>query len=258
MMRRTCVVLGLVAILASSTASAVSGQTILGRVLDQVNEAPVAGAIVSLITRDGTERVKVLADSLGRFVLTPPEAGEYVLAASRFGYMDTTSPLLSLGVEGQAPLELMLSPEPFGLEGIEVSVEERASEELQSMGLSPNQLGNRWIDRKRIEEIPIKIDIGAILERTAQSNILIIRPANLAPGSDDMGLCVSLYRTRSMGRGHCALVVLDGIPISGVQALDIDPDAVESIAVLEPMQSTTFYGTIGGSGAVLVWTRRGG
>ena len=56
-----------------------AAQTILGRVLDQVNEAPIGGAILTLVTRTGEERVRTLADSVGRFVIEPPEAGESFL-----------------------------------------------------------------------------------------------------------------------------------------------------------------------------------
>ena len=238
--------------------SSASSQTILGRVLDQVNEEPIGGVIVALVGSDGEQRLRVLSDSVGRFVLAPPEAGEYVLVTERFGYLETRSPLLALSMEGEAPLELMIIPEPIGLEGLEISVEERAAEELDLMGLSPNSLGNRWINRDEIDAIPIKRDMGVILERRAPAGMQIIRPQNLTPGSDNIGLCVAQQRARTAtGQGTCSLVVLDGVPISGVQALDIDPDAIESIAILSPIQAVTFYGTLGGSGAVLVWTRRG-
>ncbi len=233
------------------------GQTIIGQVLDQLSEQPVGGVIVSLIERDGEEKLRTLSDSVGRFILAPPQAGEYLLVTERFGYLETRSPLIALGMEGEAALDLMISPEPIGLEGLEVSVEEQASEELELMGFSPTSLGNRWINSEDIDAIPMKRDMGSILERTAQIGMQIVRPENLTPGSDNMGLCVSLQRARTQGRGTCALVVLNGIPISGVQAMDIDPTAIESIAILEPIQAATFYGTIGGSGAVLVWTRRG-
>jgi hypothetical protein len=160
-------------------------------------------------------------------------------------------------MEGEAPLELMILPAPIGLEGLDISVEEQATQELDLIGVTPRQLGNRWISRERIDRIPVKLDMGVILERTAQVNLQIIRPENLTPGSDDMGLCISNGRARRMGSGTCALIVLDGVPISGVQAMDINPDAIESIAVLSPVEASTFYGTMGGTGAVLVWTRRG-
>jgi len=241
-----------------AAAAPVRAQTILGRVLDEVNEQPVGGAIVSLIARDGEQRARVLADSAGRFVLTPPGAGEFVLLAQRFGYIDTRTPLLALVVsDGQAPLELLMTPEPLGLEGLEVSVEELAAEELTRMGLSPRQLGNRWIGREKIDEIPVKRDVGVIIERTAQAGLRVIRPENQTMGGDDMGLCISLNRATRMGRGSCALNVLDGVPISGPQALNIDPESVESIAILDPIEAAFQYGTIGGNGAVLFWTRRG-
>lgn len=249
-------ILVLLAPLALPTAA--TAQTLLGRVLDEVNETPIGGAMVSLVSRDGAARAQALSDSAGRFTLRPPEAGEYFLTAEAFGYVETRSPLLSLGVEGSAPIDLMLAPEPIGLEGLEISVEERAAEELGAFGLSPAELGNRWIGREKIEAIPIKRDMGVILERTAQASLRVVRPENLVPGSDDMGLCVSLGRARTgAGQGRCALVVLDGVPISGVQALHLDPEAIESMAVLEPIEATVYYGTLGGGGAVLVWTRRG-
>lgn len=253
---------GLLALLllvgSSFTGSVVEAQTILGRVLDEVNEAPVAGAVVSLIARDGAERAQTLSDSVGQFVLTPPEAGEYFLLVDGFGYTETQSPLLALGVEGTAAIELMMAPEPLGLEGIEVSVEELAAEELNAFGLTPNQLGNRWIDRRKIDAIPLKLDMGSIIERTAVAGTQILRTENLAPGSDDIGICVALSRGRTgAGQGTCALIVLNGIPIGGVQARGIDPETIESMAVLQPTEATVFYGTLGGGGAVLVWTRFG-
>lgn len=255
MRARTAVPAALIAMLAPSLTSA---QTIQGRVLDQDNEQPVGGAIVALVGPEGEEHERVLADSVGRFRIAPSETGEFYLVAERFGYFETRSPLIALSTEGLATLDLMLVPEPVGIEGLEVSVEELAEEELGQFGLTPAELGNRWIDRRTIDDIPVKRDLGVILENTSQIGMQVLRPQNLRPGSDDMGLCFSLQRARTgAGMGRCAMIVLNGIPITGVAALDIDPDAVESMAVLGPTEATTFYGTSGGAGAVLVWTRRG-
>ena len=99
--------------------------------------------------------------------------------------------------------------------------------------LRSNQLGNRWIGKEKIDAIPVKMDMGTILERTAQAGIRINRPENLTMGSDNIGLCIAFLRVRrANGGGTCALVVLDGTPMSGVGALDIDPYSIESIALL--------------------------
>ena len=233
-----------------------SAQTIAGRVLDESSEGPIGGALLTLVSPDGDEEARALADSAGWFRLVPPEAGEYYLTAERIGYVPTRSPLLSLATDGTAALELMMAPAPVGLEGFDVSVEERVADELRILGLSPTQLGNRWIDRADIEAVAVKRDMGTVLEWQQISGTRIIRPENLAPGSDDMGLCVAMVRARmGRGAGTCALIVWNGVPISGPQALNIDPDAIESMALLLPVEATVFYGSRGGGGALLVWTR---
>ena len=234
-----------------------SAQTILGRVLDQANEEPVSDVLVTLVTAEGQQRLRAITDVNGRFRLTPPESGEYRLSTERFGYYETTSPLIALGVDGEAPLELMIVPQPVGIEGVEVTVEERAEVELDMLGLTPTRLGNRWIGQARIEAIPVKRDLGVILENTAQAGLRIMRPNNVNLG-DNMGLCVSFNRVVTAdGGGKCALIVVNGVVTNGISALDIDANSVESMAVLDPIEASTFYGTEGGGGAILVWTSRG-
>jgi len=224
-------------------------QTILGRVLDQVNEAPVGGVIVRLIERDGEERLRTLADAEGRFVIAPPEAGEYILTTERFGYLETRSPLIGLRMEGEAPLELMISPEPLGLAGLDVSVEELAAEELNQMGLSPNQLGSRWINRSDIEAMQMP---GLAKD--------VIRWQNIAgvyideyDATAEAPLCVRFMRRST----QCAITVIDGIVVPAEQAYGLIASNVEAIAILNPTDAATFYGTAGGGGAVLFWSKRG-
>lgn len=222
----------------------------------------MSGAAVRLLDKDGKERAQVLSDSLGRFVLTPPKAGDYYLEATRIGYQRSLSPLLAFAVrDDRVQLDLMMTPAPIGLEGlsVEVDVETRAAEDLKLSGVTPMELGNRWISRKDIEAVAIRPDVGNILEHQSIAGIRIIRPENMVPGGDDVGLCVSLARARTAsGQGTCALVVLDGVPISGEQALFVDPETVEGMAVLLPTEATLLYGTRGGRGALRIWTRSGG
>ena len=242
-----CMIVGVCLSIASPPDA--GAQTILGRVLDQVNEAPVGGVIVRLVERDGEERLRALTDSAGRFVIAPPEAGEYILTTERFGYLETRSPLIGLQMEGEAPLELMISPEPLGLAGLDVSVEELAAEELSQMGLSPNQLGNRWINRADIEAMQMP---GLAKD--------VIRWQNIAgvyideyDATAEAPLCVRFMRRST----QCAITVLDGIVVPAEQAYGLIASNVEAIAILNPTDATTFYGTAGGGGAVLFWSKRG-
>ena len=242
-------------------AGALRAQTVIGRVLDDARESPVSGAVVRLLDEDGKKKAETLADSLGRFVLTPPKAGEYYLEATRIGYQRALTPLLEFADrDDRVQIDLMMTPAPIGLEGlsVEVDVETRAAEDMKLSGVRPVDLGNRWVSRADIEAVAIRPDVGNVLEHQSVAGIRVIRPENLVPGSDGLGLCVSLVRARTGGgMGTCALVVLDGVTITGEQALFVDPESVEAMAVLLPTEAATLFGTRGGRGALLIWTRKG-
>lgn len=241
--------------LAAAATCPLAAQTIDGRVIDGTNENGVGGASVALVDRDGAERARALTDSVGRFLLRPPEAGEYYLTADRLGYAAARSPLLALTTEGRAALELVVEPEPIGLEGFEVSVEAEAHEYLKQFGLTEPDLGKRWIDRRDIEAVAIRPEIGSIIEWQNIPGVTVRLPEDYFPREETF--CVSLQRAR-MGSGSdtCAMVVLNGVPVPSEVVLSLDPEMVEAMAVLLPTETTLYYGTQGATGAVLVWTRR--
>ena len=109
--------LGACALLALATPAHSHAQTIMGRILDDTRETPIAEALVRLLDRDGEERGQAMSDATGRFTITPPDPGEYYLEATRIGYQRATTPLLALTAAGSAPLELMMQPAPIGLGG---------------------------------------------------------------------------------------------------------------------------------------------
>jgi hypothetical protein len=219
-----------------------AAQTLTGRVVQEGSETPVAGAVVSLLDRDGSRRAATTADTVGRFVLTPPEAGEYIIEVTQFGYTTTRSPLFKMEIFGQAALDMMLTPEPLGLEGLEVEVEREAREQLGVLGMTPAVLGKRWIDRADIEKMPGIPDMRGALRSQNVSGLSLPRNPH--------ALCLNFVR----GEG-CALTVLNGVPIGADQALDIDPNDVAAIAILTPDEATTFYGQQGVGGALLMWSR---
>lgn len=51
--------------------------------------------------------------------------------------------------------------------------------------------------------------------------------------------------------------MLDGVVVPAEMAFDLDSRDIEAIAILDPTDAVTFYGTAAGGGAVLFWTRRG-
>src|SRR5574344_655276 len=63
---------------------------ITGRLIDNRKGEPVAFAAVKLMHSDSSFVGGEMADSLGRFKLTPTHAGKYIVKASLIGYESNT------------------------------------------------------------------------------------------------------------------------------------------------------------------------
>ena len=209
------------------------------------------GAAVSLVDAKGKRQVQVMADSLGRYSLSPKESGDYMVEAERLGYETTRSPLFSMKLEGAVSLDLTMQPRPIGLEGFEVQTESEAVRTLRSYGHTPTGLGARWIDRKKIEAVKSALRLTDVIRWQAIPGIHV-RVVNASPSNEP--LCVETLRS---GHPGCALTVLNGIVVDPVDVNQLDPGLIEAIAVLSPRDAATLFGTRGGNGAVLIWTRTG-
>jgi hypothetical protein len=230
----------------------VEGQTLRGRVVEDGRDSPVAGANVSLLNRDGDHRAGASADSLGRFLLTPPEAGEYYIESVRIGYETTRSPLLALTAVDTVPFEITMVALPLGLEGFEVTVEAEAVQFLRSFGHTPASLRNRWIDADAIEAMPLPVGVREVIRWRGIAGLTVREDNSGAVPT----LCVMFQRGRTAtGLNQCALILLNGVRIHPEIAQSINPADLEGIAVLTPVDASTFYGTNAGGGAVLMWTR---
>lgn len=87
--RLTIATIALVA-LQSAVASAVQGQVVRGRLVDEGDNAAIAGAMITLMDRDGRGVERMLTRSgTGVFELRVPAPGEYRLRAERIGYGTT-------------------------------------------------------------------------------------------------------------------------------------------------------------------------
>jgi Carboxypeptidase regulatory-like domain len=249
--------LGLLAAAGSAGPEVARAQTLRGRVLEEGRNSPVAQASVSLLDRNGKLLTRTESDSLGRFVLTPQGGGDFILEVVRLGYLTTRSPLLALSDEGEVPVDLLIRPSPIGLEGFEVTVESEIVKELRLYGQSPAALGRRWIDRARIEEVPTALRAKDVIRWQGAAGVSV-REFSGSPAQNP--LCVTFRRATTIRAAHppCAITLLNGVKIDPVEVNQMTPEEIEAIAVLTPIESTTIFGTVGGVGAVLIWTRRGG
>src|SRR5699024_1117117 len=58
-------------------------------------------------------------------------------------------------------------------------------------------------------------------------------------------------------RGETPLLVIDGVPYGNVSLRDIPADDIESIDFLKGATASALYGSRGGSGAIMVTTKKG-
>jgi len=103
---------------------AVSGQRVIGRVLEAGTDKPVANVEVRLDNAVGTV-TRVLTDSAGRFVLRAKSAGDYQVITSHITYAAVRAPV-NLATEDQLEVVLHLSIAPTELPAVVVVGRSRA------------------------------------------------------------------------------------------------------------------------------------
>lgn len=251
----TITIFAMVAVLSSSPLDA---QRVLGQVRDEASGTLVVGAVVTARTSNGEIVAYSLSDDLGEYALLLPDEGTYTFDAQAPGYGLRVAQDVSIGSRLPLLMHFELGPEPFELEGVNAEARARrmVDLELQRVGLGIDDvLEARIVTREEIAKHQASRDIGAILEWQNIAGTKIVRSRNFNTNNSPI-LCVAQARARTaMGLDRCSLTVLDGNPITLESALDIEPDNVESIVILTPVQATLVYGTTGGGGAVLIFTR---
>lgn len=253
------VAVGVAAALVGPTPS--SGQTVRGTVIDGSNDRPVPIAGIYLLDRDREAVSVAMADSLGRYVLSVPESGEYFLVAQRFGYQDMESPLLAISDSDDYTLELELRPEPLGLGKVTVTVrnEEAIDWLKRELGTNPAALfGFRLLQGDRLTEAKVRarfkptetlrwlyIPVSHGLECVAINSFPRAasvgyrgprRSALGSPGSAPSGT-VSMGRLRDEfeRRPRCGSLMVDDRTVPNEQIESIDMSSIAVVVTLPGM-----------------------
>ncbi len=245
---RPCIAFLIIAMCGFSPVS-LRGQTIRGTLLERDGNRPINLGSVTLLTEAGDPVTSTITNRSGRFELTSPDPGSFLLLAVAFGYRETTVGVFELGEGGEISVEFRIPVEALPLEGILVETS-RMAEQLELNGFTRRlQMGfGRFMTPADIEE--------SFAMRTSDLFVGMLN-VRLAGGNGDE----LLIRSRM---GYCPpKIYVDGLPQpGGRQSLEyiVQLEAIVAVEVYRraselPIQYGGPNNT--GCGVVVFWTKTG-
>lgn len=261
-MRRSSLLVLVVALLTGLTPPALAQLLLQGRVLDDADERPIFGARVFLLNRYSKTIGYAVTDDLGRFEFQPGEAGRLRLEAKALGYSPTVTPALWM-VEDRAfaGVEIRLAAHAVLLAPVEVVAlsPPKGSPVLENVVFRRTRGFGYQITREEIEKRnPLQL-----------SDILQEAPGVYAErrGSGTSGRVIRMGRSLAgPGGGGCPVqIFLDGMLATrdvagGDVAVDdlVSPADVEVIEVFRGLASVPpeFLNPKSRCGVIAIWTKR--
>jgi hypothetical protein len=225
--------------------------TLLGRVVQAGTDEPLEGAVVSVLGTGGRQ----LTDTDGKFLLQGLPPGRHLVITEYLGYEQRTDSVTIFSQE-TVDIEVRMAEEALEIEGLIVTARTR----FGRTSLAGDAKRADYISRAEIEPMLARVQNAGDLLRNMNTPGLRIREVYLADevtGVMVPGLCVEVSR-RSGGEGcmQAAVFLNDVIMPSGADFLrDLDPNIIESIEILSPIDAQFQFGTIAGNGAILIYTR---
>jgi len=207
-------------------------QELVGRVLETASERPVPLAGVILLDGDREVVASALADSTGRYRVSAPEPGEYILLVQRLGYFETESPLLALQEGAAYELDLEVRPEPIRLDPVLVTVRNEEMERwfTLALGTNPNTIPFfRAIQGARLEEARLR----------AKDNTDLLRWLYI-PVSHETEVCLGSRmpavdrRTGAVGEPPCGELFIDGMSVPAEHLDELDKSEIALVVVKPP------------------------
>jgi len=210
----------------------ISAQELFGRVVDSSNGAGVAAAGVFLLDQSRSPVASFLTDSLGWYALSAPGAGSYYLAAQRFGYFETESPLVAVSLGGRYPLDIELRPEPIRLDPLLVTVRNDRMERWLTLRLGGNPnatFGYRAIQGIRLEEAKFKSEDNTELLRWLYIPVSHARDVCLGSRMPKIDRA-----TLRVGPPTCGKLFVDDLPVAAEHLDTIDQESIAVVVLLPP------------------------
>lgn len=201
-------------------------KTISGRVIDETGE-PVAGATVSV----KASNVVVTTDANGRFSIVVPN-DQVVLVFTSVGH---------------EPYELKAGNAENNLIVLKKKITELENVVVTALGVRRKEraLGyaTQAVEGSTLQTVK-GVDVATSL--TGKVSGMIVKNSAEFAQAPELTM-----------RGETPLIVIDGVPYGNMTLRDVPQDDIESINFLKGATASALYGERGGSGAIMITTRKG-
>ena len=224
--------------------------TLRGSVLDYQSGEPLAGASVSVLGTDS----RILTDSVGMFILGDLPPGRHLVVTQSLGY-DSRTDSVTVFSEETVGIEVRMATGALEIEGLVVTARSRFGTETLNVG------GRRDVmTRAQIEPLLVRVrHAGDLLQNMAAPG-LRVRETLIQDdftGVREPAMCVEVSR-RSAGGAGCrsAAVIFNGVYMAqpGQFLIQLDPQIIQRIEILNPIDAQFAYGSIAGNGAIVITT----
>lgn len=198
-----------------------------GKVTDKSTGQPIAGASIQIKgSKAGTS-----TNASGNYTINVPN--DAVLIVTSVGYQSA-----EVSVNGQTTLDISLQPEITGLNNVVITALGIKRQERE-LGYATQK-----VEGSSLQTIK-GVDVATSL--TGKVSGLIVKNSSDFMADPDITL-----------RGETPLLVIDGVPYGNVTLRDVPADDIQSIDFLKGATASALYGSRGGSGAIMVTTKKGG
>jgi hypothetical protein len=250
--------LSVVALMAGSTA--LSAQTIRGRVEDAASRTGVSVVELTLLTGNGRVLGRTQSDSVGAFQLNWRSRDMVRLRAERLGFQPTTTSAFQVGADEVITATLLLSVQPITVEPLIIAGRTRADDMSNILAAIERRrkvgIGH-FIMREQIRAMGAS-ELSQVLRLVPGVTVRVDEKNGSAYAVSNISVGTALRRS---GNAICPMTIfLDGRihrnPIAGVNVLA--PWEIEAIEVFRGFSEmpAEYAGAHARCGVIALWTTR--
>ena len=225
--------------------------TLAGYVRDYATGDAIQGAVVSVVGTNSS----TLTDLTGRFLLDDLPPGRHLVNTNHIAFEERTDSVTVFSEE-TVDIEVRMATEALEVEGLVVTARTR----FGRTSLAGDSKRADFITREEIEVMLPRVTQTADILRSMNAPGMRIREVyqvDQLTGVMVPGLCIEVSR-RAGGDGCVpAAVALNGVIVPTPDAVirDLDPNIIDRIEILSPVDAQFQFGSIAGNGAIAIYTR---